>query len=348
MSVEVLTVSNQHQLVDFCVFPGKIYSRSENPNNMSDPTSIFNPAHNPVLQHLDGCNFMAIKEGRAVGRVAATKDLLNPDPATGFFGCFECLNDPEAAAALLAKTREWLRENGCSRMVGPATFNTNQQVGMLVEGFENGYQYMMPYNPSYYPALMEAAGMEKLTDLLTFRWRREQGVPSRVAAAAGRAAGIAGVTLRRINLRHPAADVDLVRAVYNHSMAANWGFIPLTRAEVAAMLSYCAGSADPDLLLAVLVENKPAGILLCTPSPFPSRPGLKSVRAAIMGVVPEFRHRGLDSLMMQEVIKNLIKNGYHEADLSQVHEDNSIMLSIITRAFEGEFTRRFRIYQSAV
>ena len=348
MSVEVLTVANHRQLVDFCVFPTRIYSRSENPNNINDPTGIFNPTQNPVMQHLEGCNLLVFRDGKLVGRVAATRDLLNPDPATGFFGCFECLNDPGAATALLDGARDWLREEGCTRMIGPATFNTNQKVGMLVEGFEKGYQYMMPFNPQYYPELMAAAGMEKLTDLLTFRWRREQGIPAKVAAVAGRAGRNPGVTLRRINLYHPAADVDLVRTVYNQSMSANWGFIPLTRAEVAAMLSFCAGSADPDLLLAVLVDKQPAGILLFTHSPFTSRPGLKSVRAAIMGVVPELRHRGLDSLMMLEAIKNLIKNGYHEADLSQIHEDNSVMLKIITRVFEGEQTRRFRIYQCEV
>jgi L-amino acid N-acyltransferase YncA len=233
-------------------------------------------------------------------------------------------------------------------MIGPATFNTNQQVGMLVEGYQQGYQHMMPFNPPYYPELIEAAGMEKLTDLLTFRWRREQGVPAKVAAAAKRAAGISGVTLRRINLYQPAADIDLVRAVFNKSMSANWGFIPLTRAEVASMLSYCSSFADPDLLLTVLVNNQPAGILMFTPSPFPSRPGLKSVRAAILGVVPEYRRKGLDSLMMEQAIKNLLKSGYHEADLSQVHEDNNIMIKIITRIFEGDQTRRFRIFQCAL
>ncbi|GBF34042.1 hypothetical protein DCCM_3153 [Desulfocucumis palustris] len=346
MSLEILEVANHRQLTEFCLFPKKIYSPGEYPVATGDPGKIFNPEQNPVMHHLKGCCFMAFRNGRAVGRVAAIKDLLNPDQETGFFSCFECEKDPGAASGLLEKAYQWLETNGCTKMLGPATFNTNQQVGILVEGFERGYQPMMPYNPPYYPELMEAAGLEKLTDLLSFHWWREMGVPEKVSSALQRVREIPGVTLRRINSAGPGRDMELVRQVYNLSMSENWGFIPLTRAEAGAMLNYCARFADPDLLLALMVNNKPAGILLFTPSPLPSRPGVKSVRGAIIGIIPAFRHKGLDSLMMAEAINILNRKGYHEADLSQVHEENKVMLKIITKVLKAEQTRRFRIYRN--
>lgn len=345
MSLEISEVTNHRQLTEFCLFPQKIYSQGEYPVATGDPARIFNPDHNPVMHHLMGCCFMAFRNGRAVGRVAAIKDLLNPDQKAGFFSCFECENDPGAATGLLKKAYQWLEKNGCTKMLGPATFNTNQQVGILVEGFDKGYQPMMPYNPPYYPELIVAAGLEKLTDLLSFQWQREMGIPAKVSSTSQRAREIPGVTLRRINLAGPGSDIELVRHVYNLSMSENWGFIPLTRAEVGAMLDYCARFADPDLLMALIVENKPAGILLFTPSPLPTRPGAKSVRAAIIGMIPAFRHKGLDSLMMAEAITTLNKKGYHEADISQVHEENRVMLKIITKVLKAEQTRRFRIYR---
>lgn len=345
MPVEIISVDNHSQLVEFCNFPRYIYSRGEYPLVSGDPSSTFNPNQNPVMMHIMGNCFMAFRGRKPVGRIAAIKDTLNPDQETGFFGCFECLDDPEAAAGLIHQAYQWLLANGCQKMLGPATFNSNQQVGILIEGFERGYQPMMPFNPPYYRDLLESAGLVKLTDLLSFHWHREMGLPSKIAAAAARTEKLKGVTLRGINLFNPRADVELVREVYNKSMAANWGFVPLTGAEVLAMLNYCARSADPNLLLAVLVDNIPAGVLMFTPSPFPSRPHLKSVRAAILGVVPEFRHRGLDSLLMEQAINNLLRYGYDEADISQVHEDNAVMLKIIKKVLGAGQTRRFRIYQ---
>lgn len=314
---------------------------------LQDSITNYDPSSNPVLRHLRAEFFIAFREGGPVGRIAAIKDFLNTDAGTGFFGCFECKDDPEAASALIETARLWLADNGCGKMIGPATFNTNQQVGILIEGHEQGPQIMLPFNPPYYQKLMEDSGLVKQTDLLTFSWYREMGIPQKVAITAERARSDKGVRLRRFNLMDIAFEARLVRDMFNQSMAANWGFIPMTTEESAGMLNYCRAYADRDLLLSIWVEEEPAGILLFLPTGFPGRARSRSVRAAVLGVVPRYRHRGLDSRLIEHSMNVMLEKGYEQADISLVHEENRVMIKIINQIVGPSQTRRYRIYETA-
>jgi len=347
LSLEIKIVENYHQLAAFTRIPRALAAYRE-PGRQPQPDSLSNydPACNPVHQHLTAGYFIALREQFPVGRIAAIRDSLNPDPETGFFGCFECENDPEAAAALVAAARQWLINNGCPRMIGPATFNTNQQVGLLIEGHEAGPQIMLPYNPPYYRNLLENAGLLKETDLVTFSWFSEMGIPEKVVQASQRALSNKKVGLRRLNPYNAMAETAVVRDLFNRSMSANWGFIPLTLQESAAMLNYCCIFADPELILTVMDDGQPAGILMFLPAS-PSGPARPStVRAAILGVVPEYRHRGLDSCLIAEAIRTMIRKGYRQADISMIHEENKVMIKIITQVIGSSLTRRYRVYKT--
>lgn len=344
--MKIIKVTTPQQLNEFCFFPNKIYPKGKYPLCYGNPKEIFNPFFNPVLNHLKICCFLAYKEGKAIGRIAAIKDNLNPNPHVGFFGCFEAQNNLELAQNLLEEAKKWLRSENCSTMLGPATFNTNQQVGFLKEGFEIGYQPNMPYNPPYYPELMEKSKMKKLTDLLSFYWSKKDGNSPRLKRIATRIKKNPDLSLRKINLQNPLMEVNFVREVFNSSMINNWGFIPLTKAETASMLFSLSQYSDPDLQLGLSFQGKPAGILLCTPSPLPSLAKYRSTRIAILGISPQYRRKGLDALIINQLIENLSQKGYDEADLSQIHEDNEIMLSQINKLLDREPNRRFRIYQT--
>ncbi len=299
---------------------------------------------NPVHRHLKTAYFLAMRDNAPAGRIAAIKDFLNPDPETGFFGCFECEWDPGAASALIEKARQWLLDNGCSRMIGPATFNTNQQVGVLVDGAGQGPQLMLPHNPPYYGELMERAGLSKHTDLITYGWHRRMETPQKIREISERARQNKDVSIRRIAFRNIFQEARLVRDLFNGSMQANWGFVPLTIEETASMLNFCSIFADRDLMITIWVNEKPAGLLLFLPTALPGGTLPKSVRAAIFGVLPEFRHRGLDSCMIEQAIHTLLEKNYEYADLSMVHEENNVMIRILTRTIGAIRTRRYRIY----
>lgn len=169
MSLEVKAVNNFHKMMAFVRIPNTLPAYKEmGVQAPPDRIENYNDMSNPVHRHLKTAYFIALRDNEPVGRIAAIKDFLNPGAGTGFFGCFECENDAEAASNLITGARRWLIENGCNKLIGPATFNTNQQVGLLIEGIEQGPQIMLPFNPPYYKELLEKSGLSKITDLVTF------------------------------------------------------------------------------------------------------------------------------------------------------------------------------------
>ncbi|MCL4442092.1 MAG: hypothetical protein M1609_16340, partial [Firmicutes bacterium] len=220
---------------------------------------------------------------------------------------------------------QWLLGNGCSKMIGPATFNTNQKVGVLVEGQHRSPQPMLSHNPPHYNLLLEKAGLVKHTDLLTFTWVKEMNVPEKITRAAESVRIAVNASIRRINPLNIRFEAALVRDLFNGSMSANWGFIPLTFDEAAAMLDYCSMFADPDLIITVWYTGQPG----------------------ILGVLPRYRHRGLDSYMIKYLIDTMLRKGYESADISMIHEENAVMLKIVTKVIGAELSGRYRVYGTA-
>jgi len=345
LSLEIGKVKNIRDMIVFIQLPGMISGyRVSGEIARPDQRANYEPAANPVHHHLKTGYFLSYRDRTPVGRIAAIIDLLNPQKETGFFGCFECENDPEAASELLNTARQWLWQNGATKMIGPATFNTNQQVGLLIEGHELGPQPMLPHNPPYYRTLLEISGLVKHTDLLTYSWHNEMGVPKKIARVADRVRKMKEVTIRRINASNIMREAPLVRDMFNGSMSANWGFIPLTTGESAAMLNYCSAFADSDLMIMAWYREKPAGIALFLPCSL-SDNSPKSVRAAILGVLPQYRHKGLESYMIEHLTTIMLRKNYQSADISMIHEDNTAMLKIVTGVIGAPLTRRYRVYE---
>ncbi len=345
MSLEIKTVRHIHDMAAFVDLPLSI-SAYARPRSGPQPDSLANydPQVNPVHRHLETAYFLALRGKVPVGRIAAVKDFLNPDAGTGFFGCFESEDDAEAASALVDTARRWLAGNGCLKMIGPATFNTNQQVGILIEGYDAGPQIMLPFNPPYYGGLMEKSGLVKHADLVTFSWYPAMGIPEKIARLAERVRSRGNSVLRTLNLADIVQDARLVRDMFNRSMSANWGYIPLTIEESLSMISFCRQHADRDLLLSVWVEGRPAGILLFLPTALSGPGPSRTVRAAVLGVVPEYRHRGLDSYLIERSLQTMFRKGYGQADISMIHEENKVMIRIVSEVAGCPLTRRYRVY----
>ncbi|MFZ5633464.1 MAG: hypothetical protein ACOY40_11515 [Bacillota bacterium] len=345
MSLTIKEVGNIHDMVQFVGIPETITAYREMGAEVEpDRPANYNPAFNPVHQHLKTACFMVCRDNMPVGRIAAIKDFLNPDAGTGFFGCFECENDAEAASALLGAVQRWLLNNGCPRMIGPATFNTNQQVGFLMEGSEYGPRPMLPYNPPYYCELMEKSGLVKHADLFSFSWFKDMGIPPQMSRAAERARRNPAVSIKTLKFRDMRYEALLVRDMFNQSMSANWGFIPLTTAESLSIIKFCRTYADRDLLITVWVEERPAGILIFLPTSLSGTTPPRSARLSILGVAPRYRYRGLDSYMISHAFNIFSEKDYDSADISMIHEDNKILLKTVTQAAGLKQTRLYRVY----
>jgi hypothetical protein len=151
----------------------------------------------------------------------------------GFFGAFELFDDQEAAHALLDTATDYVRAQGCSAIRGPATFSTNDECGLLIEGFDDPPVVMYPYNPAYYQHLIETApGFEKVMDTygwhLTLRGTAESDKLQRLYNVIHKNNERRGITVRLPDTKHLKQEFIILKDIYNSAWEKNWGFVPLT------------------------------------------------------------------------------------------------------------------------
>ena len=172
MSITVEPVRSGRELHAFVTLPWRLYRHDPQwiPPLIGDTKKLFDPRHNPFFEHGDIRPYLARRDGRVVGRIAAIRNRNHEafqGEAVGFFGFFECEDDPEAARALFDAVRAYQREQGLPRFLGPMNPSTNEECGLLVEGFDTPPVVMMTHALPYYGGLAEGCGLSPATDLKT-------------------------------------------------------------------------------------------------------------------------------------------------------------------------------------
>ncbi len=306
------------------------------------------PSRNAWFEHGEARLFLAERDGEVVGRISAQVDhehLRVHDDGAGFFGFFEVDDDPEAAAQLLGVAEDWCRRRGMERIRGPFSFSINGEAGLLVEGFEYPNYVMMPHGRPYYERLVEEAGFEGVQDLYAWRFEREQ-LPERVRWMAGDVKEQEGLEIRNLDIDHIHRDVEIIMEVFNDAWSDNWGFVPLTEAEVAQVAEEFKLIADEDLCMIAEYEGEPAAIALALPNinealcdldgkllPFGWAKLLyrlkvdpvRSFRLILLGIKEEYRGTALGALSVQlyaEIHDRAYEAGYQEAEASWTLADN--------------------------
>jgi len=310
--------------------------------------------------------FMAYEGEKPLGRIMALVNRAHNDyhhENIGFFGFFDCVEDEKVSAALFAAAETWLRAQGVSAMRGPANPSSNHTYGLLVDGFESMPAIMMPYNFPYYAKLMEHAGLSKVKDLLAFHRTKNDVFSERFLKVCVRCERAKGITTRRLDLKNLASEAEIIREIYNQAWAENWGFVPLGKAEMGEIIRELKTILRVEGTCILEVEGKPAGFYIAIPNAnhvFKELKGsltspwrlwkawrawkqIKDARLIMLGVLPEFRKRGIDLIL----IKHIVTHGvavWDEAELSWVLEDNAGMLRGIEEC-GCHYHKRYRIYQ---
>src|SRR5690606_23522503 len=159
----------------------------------------------------------------------------------GFFGLFECPDHQPTADALLGAAESWLRERGMDSVQGPVNLSTNEELaspGVVVQGHEHPPMVMMGHTPPWYASLLERAGYGKAKDLLCYWVDGRQGPPDRFVRGMERARRASNLTLRSLDMKRFEAEVESVQDIYNSAWERNWGFIPMTPAEIGYMAKH--------------------------------------------------------------------------------------------------------------
>lgn len=369
-AVTVRPVSGRTELDAFIRLPWRLYRGDPRwvPPLLADVRALLDTSKHPFHRHADVQLFLALRDGAAVGRIAAIVNRAHNefhDVRLGFFGLFECDDDEDAAARLLETAEAWLRERGMTAVEGPMNLSTNDELyspGLLVDGFDTPPVVMMTHTRPSYPALLEAAGYRGVKDLLAYWVDGSNGLPPRFMDALERAQRAARVTIRGLDMKRFAAEVDTIQDIYNSAWEQNWGFVPMTPEEIAYMAEHLKPVVNPRLCAMAEVDGEPVGFALALPDynqalrhvngrllPFGvlkflwHRRRINAVRVITLGLKPEYRHRGLDGMLIGHIFRESQKLGSPRGECSWILEDNSAMRRGIERV-GGTVYKTYRVY----
>ena len=312
--------------------------------------------------------FVAKRAGRAVGRVAAIINRSHNEyhkDRIGFFGFFECENNPATAAALLGKVTETLLAAGMDGVRGPYNPSINDDCGILLNRFDQQPIMGLPWNPSYYSKLLEDMGFQKVRSLYTLNLPLHRlEPPERFGRIVEHMKKRSKLTTRTMNIARLEDELVIVRDVYNATLERNWGFVPISMEDLLAAAEDIRAIADPRLLLIGESEGRDAGVAITLPNfneilaATKNTPHwlrllhifilmktrkIKTCRQTVLGVVPEFRDRGLHAWLIYEQFREAQKH-FSDAALGWLEDTNSEIIKNC-RLVGGETDREWAIFE---
>lgn len=339
---------------------------------LMDVKQVFTDA-NPLFQHAEMQLWMARRNGRDVGRIAGVIDRTHNEyhaERTAFFGFFECINDAAVAGKLFETVSAWAKQKSMTRILGPMNPTTNDECGLLVDGFDVPPILMMTYNPRYYATLIEGAGCTKAKDLLAFAFDIANGPKERFARFMDKFhKREPDIAIQPISKKHLTEQLAKVKQVYNQAWEKNWGFVPMTDAEIDFMAGRLKPLLTDGLAFIAKTSQEPVGFVLALPDfneafkPLKGKllsPGLlaalpyflgwkrpRYLRCLTLGVTAKYRGRGIEAAMLAEALTASLKLGIERGEASWILEDNTAVQRVIA-LFGGERYKTYRVYERAV
>jgi len=379
--LRVLPAVTPRERLTFLQFPWKVYRDDPNwvPPIITERRDFIDPAKNPFFEHAEADYFIAWRDNQPVGTIAAFINHAHNafhNENIAFFGFFEVLPDREAAEALLETALNWAHQRGCTTLRGPAQFSTNDECGLLVDGFDSPPMVLMTYNPRYYVDFLEGAGFTKAMDLYAYYidtsmlGRRVEELPPKLLRIVDMLQERTQVRVRPVNMRDFYNEVERFKYVYNRAWERNWGFVPMTDAEIDHLARNLKPLVDPDIIFIAEVGDEPVGVSLSLPNLneplLRARPGpqvwsvpltlgrflwqrrhITSLRVFALGIIEKYRGQGIDALFYYHTAQAAYPKGYTWAEMSWILENNMMMNRGI-RSMGGRVYKTYRFYEKAV
>ncbi len=370
-SLAILPASYRSGLKLFLQVPHHLYADDPKwiaPLNFEEKQR-FKPTR-PFFEHARWQGWVALIDGRPVGRISAQIDdlhLQRYEDATGYFGMIEAIDDERVFAALFNAAETWLKDQGMRRIRGPYNLSVNEEVGLLVEGFETSPYILMGHAHRYYDDRVKAQGYSGAKDLLAYLVNPDFAAPPVMEKLVNRASRKVKVrSLRRDKL---VEEAEIMRDIFNDAWQNNWGFVPFTKNEYTDLVKTLALLLSDDAVQIAECEGRPAAFIVMLPNvneairdlkgklfPFGWLKFLwrmkvrhqKSSRVPLMGVKQEFQNSPLGLVMAFMVIdavrKGSIERGVIETEMGWILEDNKAMRNII-ETIGGRAYKRYRVYE---
>ncbi|MDL2220167.1 hypothetical protein LJC55_00680 [Eubacteriales bacterium OttesenSCG-928-N14] len=348
--VEIIEVKTRRQLKEFVLFQHRLYENSPYfvPDLISDVMDLFTPEKNPAYEYCDAKCFLAVRDGKTVGRVAGIisrrfNEMWNANNMR--FSRIDFIDDMEVSGALLATIERWAQQQGLNKVHGPIGFCDLDEEGMLIEGFDQMSMFFTMYNYPYYIDHMVAHGYIKDSDWVEYRVKVPEQVDERLIRLSD-----AVQKRSKVRLFEPKNSRDIVRylpdilKMYNKAYAPLYGFVPLTDRHLEKYYNQFKMLVNYDYIRLLFdKEDKIIGFGLGIPSlsetarkikgrlfPFGWYHLLKTAHKSdcevldlyLVGVVPEMQAKGMTAVLMQSMISSAIKHGVRYAETGPELEDN--------------------------
>lgn len=325
---------------------------------------------NPWFEHARWQGWVAFRGDKPVGRITAQIDSLSLErhkDEAGFFGMLDAEDNQETFAALIGTAEEWLRKEGIKRVRGPLSLSINDEVGLLVDGFDTPPYFLMNHARPYYGARIEACGYRKAKDMLAYVV--EPNFPAPKVMDRLLAKSRQRITVRPLDNKRFDEELAVLRDIFNDAWSENWGFVPFTEAEFKDLGHTLKVLIASELIQIAEVDGVPAAFIVALPNvnevikdfggkllPFNWAKLLyrlkvrfpKTSRVPLMGVRRSFHNTplgpGLAFLVIDAVRHHLVSRGVEQVELSWILEDNAGMRNII-EAIGGRDYKRYRVYE---
>ncbi len=352
VSIIKIDTQDKKQVNQFIQFHFDLYKDCPQwvPPFIVDWQTMMNPKKHPYYEHSDAEFFLAMRDGKVVGRIAAMENKpfnMYHKTKDGEFYFFDSLDDQEVANALFNTVFEWAKARGLNHIVGPKGFGPLDGYGIQVEGFENRQMMnMMNYNYPYYSKLVEAIGFEKEVDFVSCYIPAHQfHLDPRIHEIARRVQERGIFQVKRFkNKAELVSWADRIGTAYNDTFVQNWEYYPLSPKEVKHVVDTIIQVVNPKLIKIITADDKVVGFLLGFQdvseamqrgkgklTPFTVIDLLLEMRKTKwisfngMGILPEYHGRGGNALLYSEMEDTLHSFNFEHADLTQVAETTKLM-----------------------
>lgn len=376
-TVEIRPVRTRRELKRFVKVPFHLHRDRPQwvPPLIYERLEFLDRERNPWFEHGEAEYLIAERDGEPVGRITAQVDEVwdrEQGGSDAMFGFFETVEDPEVVGALLEAATEWAAARGRARILGPMDFTTNDEVGILIEGFDLPPYILENWHPPFYRELLEAQGMAKAMDLLMWelalgQLKQGEEFDPAIHAKAEQALRDEGVVIRNIDKRNLEREMHLFTPIYRDAWGDNWGFVPPTDAEVAFHAKILKQVIDEDWAYIAEKDGEAIGAALTLPDinqvlarmggrrlPFGwfhflfGKRKIDRLRVFALGVKHEYQRTGVAAGLYLKHLETSFKPGaIKRGEMGWILETNEAM----NRAMEGmggTVVKRYRIYERAI
>ena len=333
---------------------------------------LITPGKNPWFEHARAQLWLAERGGKVVGRISAQVDDLVQEymgRGTGQWGFFDAL-DGQAAAALIARAEDWLREQGMTKALGPISLSLWDEPGLEIEGFNEPPTVMMGHHQPEYHAWIQAAGYSKAKDLLTYEVDIAHWDDPKINRLIAMGERNPHIRIRMVDKSKFAEEARIILNLLNDAWSTNWGYVPLTEAEIA----YAGKKLKPiiydELVRVAEYDGDPVAFMITLPDineltrdldgelfPFNwakllwrlRKPRTHRARVPLMGVAKKLHHSRLASTLAFMLIEYTRRDcvgkfGIEIGEFGWILEDNKGMLSIAELP-GAKVNHRYRIFE---